>query len=212
LTVKFSMLILIDGYNVIGPGAPPGRGQSADWLRHERQRLISVLASGLGEVLAHETTVVFDASSASPSELARLGLENRYQQMGLTIEFATEYREADERIVELIGEHSAPKRLTVVSSDHRIQVAARRRGALAVDSDAWLDRLTEGRLTLAVPWPPPPKAIFPGLSETAKSEKDGSAGGDVKHWLSEFGISEEESHSGESLDHPFPKGYGEDLL
>jgi len=206
------MLILIDGYNMIGPVAPPGRGRSTDWLRNERQRLISNLAIGLGDVLSRQTTIVFDAAGASTSELARLGLENRYQQLGMTIEFATEYRDADERIVELIAEHTAPKRLTVISSDHRIQTAARRRGALAIDSEVWQDGLTEGRVVLAIPWPPDAKSSIPFHSQEPESEKDGLIRGDVEHWLSEFGFSDDESTQRRSPDNPFPEGYGEDLL
>jgi len=42
---------------------------------------------------------------------------------------------------ELIEAEADPRHLTVVSSDHRIQRAARRRKAIFVDSDAWLGEL-----------------------------------------------------------------------
>ena len=45
----------------------------------------------------------------------------------------------------LIRKNPAPQKLTVVSSDHRIQLAAKRRGATHVDSDAWFDASLEAR-------------------------------------------------------------------
>ncbi len=50
----------------------------------------------------------------------------------------------------LIASHSAPKKLAVVSSDRRVQAAARRRGSLALDSQQWLDDLLDGKVRLAV--------------------------------------------------------------
>ena len=71
----------------------------------------------------------------------RGALEHR----GITVRFAAQYEEADELIEELIRADSAPRRLVVVSSDHRIQRAARRRRAKAVDSDVWYAELVRAR-------------------------------------------------------------------
>ncbi|MEM9883309.1 MAG: NYN domain-containing protein [Planctomycetota bacterium] len=52
-------------------------------------------------------------------------------------------RSADDVIVELIAWHSAPRRLTVVSSDRAIRAAARRRRARDWPSDVFVTRLVE---------------------------------------------------------------------
>ncbi len=150
------MLILIDGYNLIAPVAPPGRNRPSDnpsrWLEQARHRLINEVATGLGASLAQQTWIIFDSKRlASRLTVSTDEPVERSVIQGITIEFSIGYDEADDRIEELIAAHHTPKRLTVVSSDHRIQVAARRRGALAVDSDVWLDRLSDRRPLLAIP-------------------------------------------------------------
>ena len=65
--------------------------------------------------------MVFDAQT--PRRACRARCIHR----GLTVRFAVRYEEADRLIEELIRADSAPRRLVVVSSDHRLQRAARRR-------------------------------------------------------------------------------------
>jgi len=206
------MLILIDGYNMIAPVAPPRRGAASDWLRVERQRLIHSLASQLGEPLSRQTTVVFDAAGAQAKELARLGFESKYVEQGIQIEFSVDHDQADDRIAELIGLHSSPKRLTVVSSDHRVQISAQRRGATAIDSEVWWDALADGRIMLAIPWPPPKSSAYSASAGAVETKKGPVDPEDVEHWLKEFGFSEDISPSPNEWENPFPKGYGEDLL
>lgn len=206
------MLILIDGYNMIAPVAPPRRGAANDWLRVERQRLIHSLATQLGEALSRQTTVVFDAAGAPAKELARLGLESKYVEQGIQIEFSVDHEQADDRIAELIGLHSSPKRLTVVSSDHRVQISAQRRGATAIDSEVWWDALADGRIMLAIPWPPRKSSEPPISTGAVNSEKGPVDPEEVEHWLKEFGFSEDVSPQPKKKANPFPKGYGEDLL
>ncbi len=74
---------------------------------------------------------MFDAADAPP------GLPRTLEHRGLTVRFAAKSGSADELIEELIRADSAPRRLMVVSSDHRLQRAARRRKATAIDSDVW---------------------------------------------------------------------------
>ena len=193
------MLILIDGYNLIAPIAPPGRGSSRHWLQDERHRLIDRLADALGAELAKQTTVVFDAAAAPP------GLESRYVQRGLEIEFAVGYPEADDRLEELIAAHTSPKRLTVVSSDHRIQNAARRRGATAIDSEQWLDRLADGEVMLAI------RVARPASDAPPRQHDKAETPGEIAKWLSAFEC-EDELPPADVFENPFPPGYGEDLL
>jgi len=209
------MLILIDGYNVIAPVAAPGRRPTgtlgtSDWLRVQRQRLIDLLVRHLDESLRSQTTVVFDAAGANAKALARLGLESITVDRGIQIEFSVEYDEADDRLEELILQHSSPKRLTVVSSDHRIQAAAKRRGATAIDSEVWLQRLTEGKY----------KTVTRGTENTVPPASDREIEDDqhgitdpaqIKQWLDEFGFETGDPTKTDEIDNPFPKGYAEDL-
>jgi uncharacterized protein len=206
------MLILIDGYNMIAPVAPPRRGAASDWLRVERQRLIHSLASQLGEPLSRQTTVVFDAAGAPTKELARLGLESKYVEQGIQIEFSVDHEQADDRIAELINLHSSPKRLTVVSSDHRVQISAQRRGATAIDSEVWWDALADGRIMLAIAWPPQKSSGSPASTGVLESGKGPVDPEDVERWLKEFGFSDDVSPPTGKWENPFPEGYGEDLL
>jgi uncharacterized protein len=204
------VLILIDGYNVIAPlgrqaieRLPPNRRPSTDQLRLQRDRLIAQVAAGLGPELAEQTTIVFDASDAPP------GLPSRYTQQGISIEFSVGYAEADDRLEELIAQHHTPKRLTVVSSDRRVQTAATRRGALSVDSEPWLDQLADGRPRLAIAWPTSPADASAELSEKPEIEIDS------KTWLQAFQedeVKEETPDKPPRTWNPFPEGYGEDLL
>lgn len=127
---------LIDGYNLMhASGAAGDPGSSAETFRRRRRRFLNELAARLGSQRARETTIVFDAKSP-PTDFP---LESTYQ--GLQVIFALGDENADARIEELIAAHSAPKALTVVSSDRRVRQAASRRRARALTSDEFLDRL-----------------------------------------------------------------------
>ncbi len=212
------MLILIDGYNLIGPIAPPGRSRPGNhqtrWLEHARLRLINEVATGLGPVLAHETWIIFDSKRLT-SRLAS-SLDEPVERsviQGITIEFSIGYDEADDRIEELIAAHHTPKRLTVVSSDHRLQIAARRRGALAVDSDVWLDRLSEKRPLVAIPLPA--AAANPATASEGAGDLDAVTDlqMDTSSWLEYFKVEEDlpddrapKPKPPKEVDNPFPPG------
>jgi len=190
------MLILIDGYNVIAPVAPPGKNPASDWLHRERMTLIDRLANQLDSRLAAQTCVVFDASARSRRALGIEGtLNSTYRIREIEVRFAVNHNEADDLIEELIAVHSAPKRLTVISSDHRLQAAARRSGATAFDSQPWLDSLLDGRLMLAITWPPAERdaggqANDVGLAGDAEkaSAVDETT---VDQWMQAFGITKD---------------------
>jgi predicted RNA-binding protein with PIN domain len=79
--------------------------------------------------------VVFDAIAAPP------GLPREIEHHGLAVRFARRGGTADELLDELIAAEPDPRNLQVVSSDHRVQRAARQRGAQYADSEAWwIDR------------------------------------------------------------------------
>ncbi len=98
------------------------------------------------------------------------------QHRGITVRFAAQYEEADDLIEELIAADSAPRRLVVVSSDHRLQRAARRRRAKAADSDVWYAELVRSRRERQqVSADAPARPAVPLLEE------------DVNYWLRQFG-------------------------
>jgi predicted RNA-binding protein with PIN domain len=125
---------LIDGYNLLHASGVFGeRGRTS--LEGSREALLDWLAEFLTPGQRRRTTIVFDARCAPP------GLPRYGEKHGLQIRFAPRGREADDVLEELIAEHSAPRSVVVVSSDHRVQRAARRRRASAVDSDQWVRQL-----------------------------------------------------------------------
>lgn len=166
------MPLIIDGYNLLNVTGILGRGRGPGSLERARQALLNTLAESLPAAEVPRTTVVFDASE-SPWGVAR---EQKHQ--GMTVMFASRDEDADTVIERLIAADSAPKRLTVVSSDHRLQRAAKRRRAAAVDSDKWFAAVLRDRAARTTP------------SSTADLPKpDGLlTSGEVTHWLKFFGL------------------------
>jgi len=105
-------------------------------ITNSRRRLVQLLSGLLPATQIARTTIVFDAQ-----RLPRQESQIESYKHGIRVLFAVGYESADEMIEELIAGHSHPKDLLVVSSDHRIQNAATRRKAKAIDSDAWLDQI-----------------------------------------------------------------------
>ncbi len=159
--------ILIDGYNLLHASGVFGSGGRTS-LESSREALLDWLAESLSEFQCARTTVVFDARDAPP------GLPRTAKKHGLQIRFAPRDCEADDVIEELIGQHSAPRSLLVVSSDHRLHRAARRRRATAVDSDHWARQVqhSQNRPTHA--------------SEEQKGGAERLAGDELQVWLDEF--------------------------
>lgn len=151
-----SILLLIDGYNLIAPVAAPSRSRghraawmqpgAPSWLSDERRKLLDQLAEHLDESVRKRTCVVFDAKNAP------VGQPSSWTHGGIEVRFAVDHPEADDLLEEMIRQHHHPKQLTVVSSDHRIQTAAKRKRASFVDSDVWYDAFEDGTVLLG--WMP----------------------------------------------------------
>jgi len=231
------MALLIDGYNLlhvtsIVGSAPrarfrgarqgsPHRGPSE--LQRSREALLRFLAASIDEAERPRTTIVFDAKDAPP------GLPRTVDHNGMTIRYASEYADADTLIEELIQSEAAPRSLLVVSSDHRIQRAARRRRAPAIDSDRWYADLCRRRHARQ-------HARRPRIAKPVGPLSDA----EVAYWLRQFVLETEPASETEptsnmestadtdlpgdvvsgaveiagddDFDNPFPPGYGEDLL
>lgn len=135
------MSLLIDGYNLMYAAGIVGVGRGPGGLERSRYALIHTVAAGLGDADRATTTIVFDAAGAPP------GLPSTIMCDGVSIRFAKGYGDADELLEELIVADHAPRKLTVVSSDHRVQRAAKRRRAIAVDSDVWYEQFVREHKT-----------------------------------------------------------------
>ncbi len=193
------MALLIDGYNLLHASGILGRGIGPGSLERSRAALLNFLAETLPESELPATCVVFDAREAPP------GLPRVSQYRGMTVRYAPRNSDADEEIERLIRADSAPRRLTVVSSDHRLHRAARRRRARPVDSDRWYAEVVRERLARSRSKSPPGKPA--GKPTSAE----------VKYWLEQFGFDLPEEaappeHEARPMpDSPFPPGYAEDV-
>lgn len=168
------MRLLIDGYNVLHQSGLLGKGSGGVWLERGRKKLLDLLRNSLEPATLLATHVVFDAYSSSSitTEITS------YQE--IKVHFSLGYENADELIEKLIREHHAPKSLTVVSSDHRIQRCAKAHRCRVFDSAIWLDELPQRQRrneTVARTIETPKEQAAQGLSNY-----------EVQMWLKEFGI------------------------
>jgi uncharacterized protein len=133
------MALLIDGYNLLHVTGIFGVTGAGTELHRSRLALLDFLAASISERERGQTTIVFDATGAPP------GLPSSAMHEGMSVYFARRHANADEMIERLLDECQAPRSLTVVSSDHRIQRAARQHGANYVDSEKWFAELQAAR-------------------------------------------------------------------
>jgi hypothetical protein len=214
------MAILIDGYNLLHASGILPRGVGPGTLERARSALLNFLVESLEAAELAKAVVVFDAREAPA------GRPRQVTHRGLRVHFAPNPGDADALIEQLILEDHSPRKLVVVSSDHRLQRAARRRRAQAVDSDRWYAEVVQRRM---------------GRQQAAADEPAKPAGplsdGEVARWLSRFGMAPVEERGADepvstqadaeppdtdatgkeppsrgNLANPFPPGYGEDLL
>jgi predicted RNA-binding protein with PIN domain len=184
------MALLIDGYNLLNVTGIFGAAGPGTELHRTRLAFLNFLASSFNKRERATTTIVFDAAGAPP------GLPSTVAHDGMTVHFAQRYFNADEMIEKLLEEWRGPKSLTVVSSDHRVQRAARQRGAKFIDSEVWYRDLRTTRRMVK-------KETIAASKPTGALSPD-----EVAYWLKEFGDSP--SPTPES-DNPFPAGYGDDV-
>lgn len=161
--------LLIDGYNVLHAAGLARRSYGPGEFERSRRRLLRLLGEQLFDRERRRTTVVFDAPEQS------LGPPPPAMINGIRVLFAD--GEADTAIEKLIQQNSAPRRLYVVSSDHRLQRAARRRRSKFLDSETFLIRIAR-RLT------PEERRQ---LAEPQEKREGLSSPGEVDAWLRAFG-------------------------
>jgi predicted RNA-binding protein with PIN domain len=145
------MALLIDGYNLLhAAGIFPASGPPT--LERARVALLDFLAESLPAKDVKRTMIVFDAVQAPP------GLPREFEHRGLAIRFARRGGSADELLEKLIAAEPDARNLLVVSSDHRVQRAARQRGAEYVDSEVWCQELARAAKSQADSAQGPPTA------------------------------------------------------
>ena len=154
--------IMIDGYNLMHAVGLARQSYGPGDLEVCRNRLLQQLATRVNPAAAGRTTVVFDAFGSDDNS-------NRHRlRHGVNLVYAPAGTDADSELERIIAAHSAPKQLLVVSSDHRIQRAAQRRKARAIDSEAFWESLdTESGPTF-------------GQQERQRTQAD------TEFWLQEF--------------------------
>ena len=169
------MTLLIDCYNLLHATMP------ADLAGLDENRLCRLLA---GSHWAQGRIVVVCDGQPKPhaphSPVPEVEL--RYSGPG---------QEADDVLIALIHADSAPRKMTVVSSDHAIQRAARRRKARALSSDQFVHRL--GRLTQ------PPRRRDPLKPDPGRLSEE-----EVDRWLRQMGLDPDQGPKSPKDKPPWP--------
>lgn len=160
---------IIDGYNLLHAAGLGREHYGPGDLQRARDALVRRVASLLDKAELTATIIVFDARDPPPH------LPHRWRKHGLTVLFAPPdaQGDADAVIEELINQHPAPRQLTVVSSDHRVEQAARRRKAACVESVEFLLRR--------------PRVEAKDTKEEVLPEKPAGSAADAAHWAEVFG-------------------------
>lgn len=209
------MRIIIDGYNLMHAVGFAGDLSVPGNLERARRSMLDKLTHYIPETERRSMLVVFDLGRRSRSK------PQQYNFNGIEVVFSTGFDDADSMIESLIQKHHVPQKLLIVSSDHRIQGAARRRKARFIDSELWIEQLENPQRPSR---PVRPRSVKPTQIE------------DTEYWLERFGIQElEQDLSPPSIDasepipeitdhavepekgddesyNPFPDGYGDELL
>jgi predicted RNA-binding protein with PIN domain len=159
------MPFLIDGYNLLHAMGRLTARDGKKALAGARRSLLLKVHGGRG--LDKMVTVVFDAAGAPPGAPAQETFD------GIQVKFSRG-ETADDMIEELIRDEARPRSLTVVSDDHRIQHAARRRGCAVLGCLDYYEQLEHPRRAEEV------SATEPSIKpETSSLEEK-------KHWLDAF--------------------------
>ncbi len=218
------MSVVIDGYNLLFAWGWVKNKSHPRSLIQGRQKLLEKLAHQISPEFRKSTIIVFDAKSffqsSSPGEEG--SSENCW---GFDVRFATSYDEADTMIEDLIRHASTPQKLTIVSSDQRLILAAQRRGCTAIRSQDWFDQID----TVYHHHESVPDSNLindPGLRKESQKYLPPDLKVELQaiDWMAEFDVDDidlielndasgdQEISDGEDLFNPFPPGYGEDLL
>lgn len=158
------MHLIVDAFNVLHAWATgPSSGGSTE---------VGSLAGLIGQSRygSGRVSIVCDG--------APFPIHNHDKSHSIRILFAGGGKEADPVIESLISRDTAPRRLTVASSDRRLQKAARKRGSRSLTSEAFLSQIIRDSAT------PAAKPLRPPFASTTPLPPEA-----VRQWLAEFDIS-----------------------
>jgi predicted RNA-binding protein with PIN domain len=158
---------LIDGYNLLYATGHLTARSGRRSLQSARKAMLIQIVAGHGAE-AGAVTVVFDARLAPP------GSPSKDNHGGVRVLFSRG-QTADDLIEELIRDEPNPRLLTVVSDDHRIKQAARRRGCSVLGCLDYYEQLQQQKR----PQPPGPPHEPPSKPEQSSPEE-------TQRWLDVF--------------------------
>ena len=167
--------LIIDGYNLMHAAGMARHKYGPSDLERCRKRVLHFLSQHLSAAERARTTVVFDAADAPP------GLPRTAVLEQMEILFAPRGGDADTVIEELVEQHSAPRQIRLVSSDHRLQKAARRRRAKFVDSELFVAQL-EDRASKRADSDGRREPTIPAQKLSGRTSRD-----EIAEWLEIFG-------------------------
>ena len=176
--------LLIDGYNLLHAAGLAQESYGPGDLEACRNRLLRQLSLRLDGAVVTRTTVVFDAFASED------GSDLQQTRHDLKVVFAPPGTDADSEIERTIVRHDAPRQLLVVSSDHRLHRAARRRKCQAVDSEPFWESLQD--------------------MDSSESIRSSPAQQNTAFWLREFGTGED-ADTAKAADDIFGADYLSDL-
>ncbi|MFA9476932.1 NYN domain-containing protein [Phycisphaerales bacterium AB-hyl4] len=161
-------MLLIDAYNVLHTTMPPA--------------LAGLDAAGLCLALARTPWREQSIKVVCDGQPGPLGLLDSPTD-AVELLYSGVNRTADAVIIDHVNHHTAPRRLTVVSSDHEIRKAARRRRATTWTSEQFIHQLVE--------------ALRQGNHPTVGPEKPTGTLDDAqtRNWLKAFGYKPEDNTS-----------------
>lgn len=167
-------VLLIDGYNLLHAAGMGRSTYGPGDLQRCRERLLRYLVSRLSAAELNRATVIFDAREPPPDRPARQVFR------GLKVEFANPGGDADVMIQKWLDQHSSPKQVTLVSSDHALQRWARGHRARFIDSEEFFDELEHRDAG---------SAHKGGHTRNAADTKqaEGLSAAEAEHWLTFFG-------------------------
>ena len=166
--------LIIDGYNLLHAAGLAKHRYGPGDLQRCRERLLQLLLKHLRPEQIARATVVFDATQPPPD-----APREQYVQ-GLAVHFATAPGDADEFIERWLQQHPSSSHVTLISSDHRLQRAAKRRHATPVDSEQFFEALLRHESSSGATPLARRQAVDPKTTRRLRPEE-------VDAWLAEFG-------------------------
>ena len=169
------MPYLVDGYNVYHAA----RKMADQWSHITTLTLCQWIAQDM-QRLNDRAIVVFDGNKLRGQSWEVLPADF------VEIRHSGPEQDADSALEDLIQQNTAPRRLTVVSSDNRLRKAARRRRCKLLKAPEYLEELVRRQQT------PPRRCTEP------IQKRRGLAEGELPEWLERFGLPKDKPDENEN--------------